>query len=227
MRGQRIWVACVFISPHIYHIIRRRFNRDLITQSGRIKTTCCFCRQKKRDNTPSTRALISAETLLHPPVPPRAPPTTPREQSTESLNPDTRDVEDQECDLGVEHFDYSGDNDLQDSWEDDIDQYSKDELNLFHRIGVSSYRDITEEVLASAPTDCVRILRNTLRLAHRDDPTITTFSGLMPKSESRWEEPKVKVSKTVGGNRSIYAGSGDTFNTHIPFCFALGLRRRM
>lgn len=73
-----------------------------------------------------------------------------------------------------------------DSGEEDLDHYSTDELRLFSRIGVSSYDEITEKVLATAPPDCVSLLLNTLHLAQARDPSIKDLSHFMPRSEARW-----------------------------------------
>lgn len=97
--------------------------------------------------------------------------------------PDIPDIPVDVPDTGIQQEADPYDSGGGDDSEEDLDHYTTAELRLFSRIGVSSYQEITEEVLRRAPPDCVACLRNTLRLAQERYPNITGFIDFMPRSE--------------------------------------------
>lgn len=139
-----------------------RFDKDLITNTNRIKVRCFICREKQRLRNRLTKekrieiARQVAETLTDGNLTPSIP-TTPRDPSQ------TRSI-------------YR-----------DKDQYEHSELEYLTLLGVSSYADITEELLLQADPKVRLFFRKVLCEGASLDDNVKTFKDLIPRSEVQYD----------------------------------------
>ena len=192
-----------------------RYDKSLLTLAGKVKKRCFLCRESHTSKSKATvrdsiEGLLktSPDTSL---ISPRAPPTTPRPSGE---NPD-------------EYNDISPNHSVTDYEEDkfEVDHYATDEFLILNSLGIRSVSEITEEVIRRAKPNCQLVLRETLRIAQNNNPSIKNFAD-MSNSEVRWSTPlrdmkgkDIKSPKSINKARSVasYAESGNQNYLSLPF----------
>lgn len=162
------------------------FDEDLVTKSGRVKALCRSCRDKQKEKNHRHRGLresnaIEAAKTLVCKKEPGLTPTTPRDISQ------VRGI-------------------LRDS-----EQYEHKELVYLTKLGVSSYDEVTEQLLEEADPDTTRFFRSLLCEASAADEKIKTFADLMPKSEIRYVDDNPARSNFIQKKKKTpYVESDDS-----------------
>lgn len=140
-----------------------RFDKDLITSTNRIKTRCFVCREKLRKRSSlgkEKRVQIARQVAetLTNRNPSPSFPTSPRDPSQKR---------------GIYY---------------DEDQYEHSELEYFTLLGVTSYADITEELLEQAEPKVRLFFRKVLCEGASLNENVKTFKDLIPRSEVQCKE---------------------------------------
>lgn len=84
----------------------------------------------------------------------------------------------------------------------DTEQYEHRELYYLTKLGVSSYAEVTEDLLSKADPETACFFRSILCEASAADHSITTYSDLMPRSEIRYEDDQSHISSMSNRKKS-------------------------
>lgn len=149
--------------------LQNSFDCDLVTKSGRVKLLCRSCRDKQKERNQRYKhsrdhKAEEAAKVFVCAKERTLAPTTPRDRSEKR---------------GIAR---------------DTEQYEHRELVYLTKLGVSSYAEVTEELLSDADSETARFFRSTLCEASAIDDTVKTYSDLMPKSEIRYDDDQSRVS---------------------------------
>jgi len=139
-----------------------RFDKDLITSNNRVKSLCITCREKQRNKNrlSKEKRLQKARQvaeILTKGTPFPSTPTSPRDPSQKR------------------------------SIYKDEDQYEHPELEYLTLLGVTSYADITEELLSKAEPKVRLFFRKVLCEGAALNENIKTYKDLLPKSEVQYD----------------------------------------